>query len=352
LRADLINMPPSYACGYTARLTPIPDGTITAAQARETFLAAALDGVTCGGTLVGLPREYNLEYGGILVNMKRYKAKLPDRSPADWKSWDDVLKDAKDLTEYDADGNVQVAGLELRHRDPLKHMYLALILQQGGTFWNADRTGFTFNTPQGRAALQWLGDLARVHKVLNVDDPPPSRWAVALLEVVEERGAMVYIGTWGHAVTLELARMQNREVQLEYFAHPPFFGQDHVFVQNSGWSLVVPRNSTNAAVALDVARFMTTDPAAVIEWNRLAGSISPLRVHATPAALASDPIKSPIQPLLDLGKWVGYIPPVPLTETRQLWFSHILSVMGGELTPEQAAQKIDDESNQSLGRAR
>src|SRR5688572_24190596 len=73
LKADLINMPPSYACGYAARLTPIPATTITPEQARETFLAAPLEGATCGGTLVGLPREYNLEYGGILVNMKRYR---------------------------------------------------------------------------------------------------------------------------------------------------------------------------------------------------------------------------------------------------------------------------------------
>lgn len=352
LEADLINMPPSYACGYTARLTPIPATTLTSDQARETFLGAPLDGATCGGALVGLPREYNLEYGGILVNMKRYKAKLPDRSPLNWKTWDDVLRDAKDLTEYDAAGKITIAGLELRHRDPLKHMLLALILQQGGAFWNADRSGFTFNTPQGQAALQWLADLARTHKVLNVENPPPSRWATALLEVVQERGAMVYIGTWGHAIATEIARMQGGTVDLAYFMHPPFFGKDHVFVQNSGWSLVVPKNSKQAAVALDVAKFITTDPPTVAEWNRLAGSISPLRAQATPAALAADPIKAPIQPLLELGRWVGYIPPVPLTETRQIWFNHILSVLSGELTTEVAAQRIESESNQSLSRAR
>jgi len=352
LKADLINMPPSYACGYTARLSPIPAGTLTGVQAGETFLAAPLAGATCGEMLMGLPREYNLEYGGILVNMKRYRAKLPDRSPANWKTWDDVLKDAKDLTEYDATGKITVAGLELRHRDPIKHILLALILQQGGTFWNADHSGFTFDTPQAIKALAWLGDLARVHKVLNVDNPPPSRWAVALLEVVEERGAMVYIGTWGHAIAREIARMQNTEVDLAYFRHPPFFGDQHLFVQNSGWSLVVPKNSENAAVALDVAKFVTTDPPTVAEWNRLAGSISPLRTQASTAALASDSIKAPIQPLLELGRWVGYIPPVPLTETRQIWFTHILSVMSGQLTPELAAQTIHRETNESMARAR
>ncbi|HXU82192.1 MAG TPA: extracellular solute-binding protein, partial [Polyangia bacterium] len=293
LKADLISIPPSYACGYAAQLTAMPEATV--AQAREAFLPAPLEGSTCDGVVMGLPREYNLEYGGILVNMKRYRDKLPGKSPKDWKTWDDVLADAKALTEYDAAGNVTVAGLEFRHRDPIKHIFLALILQQGGQFWNADHTGFAFNTPEARMALKWLADAALVHKYLNLDAPPPRWWALAL---VEDKAAMVYTGTWGNAVATQTATMQGKPVELAYFMHPPFFGTEHKFVQNSGWSLVVPKNSANVAVAQDVARFMTLDAPTVAQWSTLSGQISPLRAQTTPEALASDPIKSPIQPLL------------------------------------------------------
>jgi multiple sugar transport system substrate-binding protein len=352
-------MPPSYACGYAAQLTPIPASVMSDAQARDLFLGAPLEGSTCKGTLMGLPREYNLEYGGILVNMQRYRAKFPGKTPADWKTWDDVLNDAKALTERDAAGKVTVAGLEFRHRDPVKHIFLALILQQGGQFWNADHSAFTFNTPEARNALQWMADAALVHKYLNLDEPPPRWWALAL---VEDRAAMVYTGTWGNAVAQQTAMMENKTVDLAYFRHPPFFGKDHIFVQNSGWSLVVPKNSANPAVALDVAKFMTTDPATVSEWSRLAGSISPLRVQASPQALSADPIKASIQPLLDLGHWVGYMPPKPLTDTRQSWFNNTLAVMRGVIkgadgtdqpfTPADAAARIDKECNDSLASAR
>jgi multiple sugar transport system substrate-binding protein len=360
LKADLISVPPSYACGYAARLTAIPESTISAAQARDTFLAAPLDGVTCQGTLMGLPREYNLEYGGILVNIKRYRDKLPNKSPRDWKTWDDVLSDAKALTEYDADGKVTVAGLEFRHRDPIKHIFLALILQQpNGAFWNADHTAFAFNTPEARTAIQWMADAALVHKYLNLEAPPPRWWALAL---VEDKAAMVYTGTWGNAVATQTAAMQGKTTDFAYFMHPPFFGTEHKFVQNSGWGLVVPKNSEHAAVALEVARFMTTDPPTVAEWSKLAGSISPLRAQTTPEALASDPIKSSIQPLLDKGRWVGYMSPKTLTETRDSWLNNTLAAMRGLIkgadgtdqpfTAEQAALKIDQECNESLTRSR
>ena len=358
LKADLINMPPSYGCGYAARLTAIPEAT--AMEARQAFQPAPLEGSTCDGVLMGLPREYNLEYGGILVNMKRYRDKLPGRSPNDWKTWDDVLADAKALTEYDAAGNVTVAGLEFRHRDPIKHIFLALILQQPmGEFWNADHSGFTFNTPQARAALQWMADAALVHKYLNLDAPPPRWWALAL---VEDKAAMVYTGTWGNAIATQNAAMQGKTIELGYFMHPPFFGTEHKFVQNSGWAMVVPKNSDHAAVALDVARFLTLDAPTVAEWSRLSGSISPLRAQTTPQALTSDAIKSPIQPLLEKGRWVGYMPPKTLTETRDSWLNNSLAVMRGLIkqpdgtdqpfTVEQAALKIDQECNESLARSR
>src|SRR6185436_5240935 len=117
--------------------------------------------------------------------------------------------------------------------------------------------------------------------------------------------AMVYTGTWGNAVATQNAAMQGKTTDFAYFMHPPFFGTEHKFVQNSGWALVVPKNSEHAAVALDAARFLTTDAPTVAEWSRLAGQISPLRAQTTPEALASDPIKSSIQPLLEKGRWVG-----------------------------------------------
>jgi ABC-type glycerol-3-phosphate transport system substrate-binding protein len=343
-RADLINMPPSYACGYAAQLATLPASVITPEQAAARFLEAPLQGVTCGAELKGLPREYNLEYGGILVNMTRYRAKLPGRSPAQWQTWADVVSDAKALTEYDENGNVKVAGLDFRHRAPVKHILLALIVQQQGqSFWTADRRGFQFDTAETRAAVQWFVDAAQTHRYLDPKQPASvtGPWALAL---VNDRAAMVYTGTWGHAIAVEAARTQGKTLELAYFRHPPFFGTEHVFVQNSGWSLVVPRSSPHQERALEVVRSLTTDPPMVREWNRLAGSISPLQVHATTEALASDPVLSPIQPLLAKGQWMGYLPPVPLTDTRDSMYNNVTDAMRGTRTRANVEQPftVDD----------
>jgi multiple sugar transport system substrate-binding protein len=362
LPADLVNMPPSYACGYADQLAPVPDEVMTTAQATASFLGPPLDGVTCRGRLVGLPREFNLEYGGILVNMTRYRAKLPGRSPADWKTWADVISDAQQLTERDAQGKVTVAGLDFRHRAPVKHILLSLILQRGGQYWSGDdRARFQFNTPQAEAAVQWMVDAALTHRYLDPEGPASvtGPWALAL---VQERAAMVYVGTWGHAIATAALADLGKNVELGYFAHPPFLGTEHVYVQNSGWSLVVPRSSPRAAAAMDFLKFVTTEPGNVRDWNRLAGSISPLRAHATPEALAGDPVVSKIQPLLMRGAWVGYIPPVPLTETRDSWYNSVVAAMRGKVTTAEggekdftatdAAARMHQECNDSMDRAR
>jgi ABC-type glycerol-3-phosphate transport system substrate-binding protein len=351
LKADLINMPPSYACGYAEHLTPVPGSLLTLEQARQTFLPAPLEGVTCGDKLVGLPREYNLEYGGILVNMTRYRAKLPDRSPADWNSWADVIRDAVALTETAADGKVTLAGLDFRHRAPMKHIFLALILQQAGQFWNVDHSGFQFDTAEARAAIQWMMDAAKANQYLDPAGPAAvtGPWALAL---VDERAVMVYTGTWGHAIATEAAANAGKQMELAYFRHPPFFGSEHTFVQNSGWSLVVPRTSAHPAEAMDVVRFLTADPDAVRNWNALAGSISPLRAHSAEGAGEVDPVRSAVRPLLEKGRWVGYMPPVPLTETRDSFYNNALQAMKGEIDAAEAARRIHAECNASMMRSR
>ena len=358
--ADLVNMPPSYACGYADQLVSVPDEVMTPAQATAAFLKPPLDGVTCRGRLVGLPREFNLEYGGILVDMTRYRSKISGRTPANWKTWADVVTDAQALTERDAAGNVTVAGLDFRHRAPVKHILLSLILQKGGQYWTPDQTRFEFKTPQAEAAVQWMVDAALTHRYLDPRGPASvtGPWALAL---VQERAAMVYVGTWGHAIASAALKDLGKNIELAYFAHPPFEGSQHLYVQNSGWSLVVPRSSTRAAAAMDFLKWMTTDATNVRDWNRLAGSISPLQVHASAQALASDPVVSQVQPLLLQGNWVGYIPPVPLTETRDSWYNAVVAAMRGKATTaggteedfdaKQAAERMHQECNASMDRA-
>ena len=62
-------------CGFADNLADVPADVISLSDAQNTFFAAPLAGSVCGGKLKGLPTEYNLEYGGAVVNMTKYEAK-------------------------------------------------------------------------------------------------------------------------------------------------------------------------------------------------------------------------------------------------------------------------------------
>jgi multiple sugar transport system substrate-binding protein len=108
--ADVIQMfgiwVQSYAKGGT--LAVVPDAVMSMSQARDQFYAAPLDGYVWEGKLYGFPNEYNLENGGVLVNKRMFEAAGVTYPPA-WKSWDELVADAKKLVKMD--GNIMtVAG--------------------------------------------------------------------------------------------------------------------------------------------------------------------------------------------------------------------------------------------------
>ena len=83
---DLVRVIPSWVCSFAANLADVPEDIVTLGQAQSSFFAAPLAGSICDGKLKGLPIEYNLEYGGVVVNIDKYQAKFPGKTP----SWNEL----------------------------------------------------------------------------------------------------------------------------------------------------------------------------------------------------------------------------------------------------------------------
>ena len=81
---------------------------------------------------------------------------------ADW-TWDDLLASAQKLTN-EAEG---IYGVTLSNPNP-PYWGCAFIHGAGGTVLNDARDECTLNSPEARAALQWLVDLTFTHKVAPV----------------------------------------------------------------------------------------------------------------------------------------------------------------------------------------
>jgi multiple sugar transport system substrate-binding protein len=358
LTVDVVRMIPSWVCSFSANLLDVPDDVITPAEAQNTFFAAPLAGSTCGGRLKGLPIEYNLEYGGIVVNVDKYQAKFgASRTPA-WTSWADFVSDAAALTEYDGT-TPKANGLDIAPDwpQPVKHIFFSQILQRGGTYWRSDNT-FDFGSPAAKASLTEMVKWISTDKVMFPSLIPDKNTFVTTRLVSGATGfgwsdpakplsIMGYAGTWALPNTVgQLPTGSN--VHFGFFSLPPMVGAEHKFVQNSGFALVVPKTSKNPKAAWDLVKSLALSPSAMRKWAATAGTLPALKINGTPEAAASDPLLAKVQPLLERGQWIGYIPAGAIETLEGTLSSNYFDAAAGKKTIDQALADMQQAANAAL----
>lgn len=340
--ADIIQLFGTWTSQYYERLAPVPADVMTIEEAQQTFYAAPIGGFIVDGVLYGMPQEFNCEYGGVLVNQTLYEA-AGLTYPPQWKTMDDVLADAKALTQVDESGMQSVAGFHFTSADPTAFSFLAGIKQRGGDFWNADRTGFTFNTPEARAQLQWMVDAVKAGVVDPVVFNDSTNFVIDAF--FQGKVGIGYIGTW--AIAEGKANFPDFADQWDYFFLPPFQG-DPVFVADSGWGLTVSPNSKHQDIAWDFVKFVTADPENATQWNIASGTIP-----AMPTVAESDEIASAMPwvakalAILPYGEYLGNMPDRDLV-VYEIIYPHILNALQGVETIDQALEAIDTEANSTF----
>lgn len=338
--ADIIHLFGTWTSEYAERLTPVPQEVMTLEQAQDLYYAAPLGGFAVDGVLYGLPQEFNCEYGGVLVNKTMFEKAGLTYPPA-WESMDDVLTDAQALTQRDDAGVMTVAGFHFASSDSSVFSFLAGIRQRGGDYWNADRTGFTFNTPEARDMLQWMVDAVETWGVLDpVLFNDEQNWVGQAF--FEGRVAIGYLGTW--AIAEGRANYPDFQDEWDYFFLPPMQG-DPVFVADSGWGIAVSPNSPHQDVAWDFARFAATDLDAAREWNIASGTIPAIPEVAQSEQVAqARPWVAKALDILPYGSYLGNMPDRDLV-MYDILYPHILNALQGVETVDQALAAMDAEAN-------
>ena len=362
LTADLVQVIPSWVCSFADNLLDVPADVITLAEAQNTFFAAPLAGATCDGRLKGLPIEYNLEYGGVVVNVDKYQAKFGgDKTPA-WASWTDFVGDAAALTEYEGT-TPKANGLDIAPDwpQPVKHIFFSQILQRGGVYWRSDNT-FDFGTVAARESL------TEMVKWMNVDNvmfpsliPDKNTFVTTRLaggatgfgwgDPARPLSIMGYAGTWALPATTGQIPT-GKSVRYGFFALPPMVGSEHKFVQNSGWALVVSKTSKNPKAAWDLVKSLALSPAAMRKWAATAGALPALKVNGTVEAAAADPLLAKVQPLLERGRWVGYIPAGAIETVEGALSSNFFDAVAGRKTVDKALADLEQAANAALSQHR
>jgi multiple sugar transport system substrate-binding protein len=317
---DLVLIPPARLCSFADNLTDVPEDIITLGQARSTFFDAPLAGSVCNGgkNLKGLPVEYNLEYGGVVVNMDKYHARFPDKDPV-WATWDDFLTEAAGLTEYDGNGKPMANGLDIDPgwSPPMRHIFISQIEQRGGHYLAPDGT-FDFTSSYAHDSLAAMVDWVVSRRLMFSNLIPDKNTGVTTRLAAGTAGygwgnvgmplsVMGYAGSW--AVPSTKGQVPPGVTwNFQYFPLPPMVGTEHKFVTDSGWSFAVPNTSRHQKVAWDVARRLALDPERMRQWSSVTQALPALRENGTVAAAGDNQSLLRVLPLLERGVFVGFVP--------------------------------------------
>jgi multiple sugar transport system substrate-binding protein len=340
--ADILQLFGTWTSQYYERLAPVPAEVMTVEQAQETFYSAPVGGFIVDGVLYGMPQEFNCEYGGVLVNLSKFDA-LGLPYPDQWQSFDDAIATGIFLSQNDESGMMSTAGFHFTSADPTVFSFLAGIKQRGGDYWNADRTGFTFNTPEARAQLQLMVDMVDAGVVDPLVFNDSTNFVIDAF--FQGKVGIGYIGTW--AIAEGQANFPDFADEWDYYYLPPIEG-DPVFVADSGWGLTVSPNSEHQDLAWDIVKFITADPANAAQWNIASGTIPAMPAVAESAEIAAAmPWVPKALAILPYGEYLGNMPDRDLV-VYEIIYPHILNVLQGVETIDQALDAIESEANSTF----
>jgi multiple sugar transport system substrate-binding protein len=340
--ADILQLFGTWTSQYYERLAPVPAEVMTIDQAEQTFYAAPIGGYIVDGVLYGMPQEFNMEYGGVLVNKTKFEA-AGLAFPPQWKTMEDVVADGVALAQTDDAGMMTTAGFHFTSADPIAASFLAGIKQRGGDYWNADQTAFTFNTPEARAQLQWMVDAVNAGAVDPIVFNDSTNFVIDAF--FQSMVGIGYIGSW--AIAEGQTNFPDFTDEWDYVYMPSFEG-DPVFVADSGWGLTVSPNSKHQDVAWDFVKFVTANPDNAKQWNIASGTIPALPAVAESAEVAEAmPWVPKALGLLPFGAYLGNMPDRDLV-MYEIIYPHVLNALQGVETVDQAIEAIDAEANSTF----
>ncbi|HEY44686.1 MAG TPA: extracellular solute-binding protein [Anaerolineae bacterium] len=342
--ADILQMFGSWVCSYVEgdNLAAVPSDVLSMDKARDTVFSAQLAGYICDDTLYGIPQEFNIEYGAVLVNTRLAQEVGIEDIEEGWANWDEFIADAQKLVEKQDDVMIR-AGYHFTASDAIPATFYSLILQYGGQYLTDE--GFRVNTPEGKQALEFmisLVDAGVVDPVLFNDE---ENWVGDAY--FEELTAIGLVGPW---VIPEYAADYPDIVDVTRYIQLPSFSDEPVFVASSGWGLTVSARSQVKETAWDFISYAVLNPENATQWNIASGTLPALKANAAGAGaeklMAEFPYFEPFLAILEYGQHEGHFPDRDLV-WYEITYSRILNALQGNMSVEETLETLEREVNES-----
>jgi multiple sugar transport system substrate-binding protein len=343
--ADILQMFGSWVCSYVEgdNLAEVPGDVLSLDAAQGAIFAAPLGGYTCGGALYGVPQEFNIEYGAVLVNTNlAEEAGLGDIT-AGWANWDEFIADAKALTVTKDDVMVR-AGFNFTGSDGIATMFHSLILQYGGEYLTDE--GYRVNTPEGKQTLELmmrLVDEGLVDPLLFNDD---DNWVGD--SYFEETTAIGLVGPWA---VPEYSGDFPEVAAATVYVKLPSVGDEPVFAAASGWGLTVSANSKVQEAAWDFVAYVALNADNAAQWNIASGTLPALKENAAGAGaeklMAEFGYFAPFLEILEYGRYEGQFPDRDFV-WYEVTYPRVLNFLQGNVSLEETLETIEREVGESF----
>jgi multiple sugar transport system substrate-binding protein len=335
--ADILGLFGSWVCSYSDRLAPMPEGLVDT----SIFFEATLDGYTCNDQVYGLPQEFNLEYGAVLVNQGMFET-AGLTYPPEWADWQAFMSDASALVQTGDDGLMTVAGYHFTNADAVVFSFLAGILQNGGDYWNEERSAFTFNTDAARTTLNQMVQMVEQGIVDPVLFNDSANWGGNAF--FTDQAAITLIGPWAVYLREDFPDFG----EFGYVALPAF-GEEPRFAADSGWGLAVSQNSEHADIAWDFVQFAAANTENALMWNQTSHTIPALKAlveeeEYSSAILEGAPWLESVFPLLPYGQYIGDMPDRDLV-FYDIVYPYVLDTLQGVMSVDEALVFIEEDAN-------
>lgn len=332
--ADVYQLWGGWAIDYskTGAFAPVPDAYM--AKVKEDSYEPVLGSFGYNGKYYGVPLEYNIEYGGLLVNTPKFK-ELGIQYPT---TWDEMINIAKKNSS--SNGAVyNLRGLDFVGWDTLPYTWLSMILSSGGSYMEGDK--FNFNNPTGVATMQKLVDYVTVDKMTNLDgltNASETEPYQKLFTSAEE--LMVPRGPWVVPEGINVDGLKYGQ-DFEYVAMP-FYGPKKLFAAETGWGLAVNASSKKQEAAWKFVEYWT-DPNRVLQYDIACGMVPASKTAANnPELVKAMPYMAPLVKVLDGGRFIGYFNTDKLKENVKATF---IDIVNNKTPVAEALGKLDSTMN-------
>jgi multiple sugar transport system substrate-binding protein len=271
-------------------------------------------------------------------------AKVPYLSASEPVTYDQLLDIGKRLT-VKAGGKTQVYGLGLEWAWNLWGPISMMIVQQGGTLYNADLTQTDMTSAAARKALQWYVDFAQAGVGPTSLDPVPDGADLSLF--MAKRMAITQDGFWyGGNFVKESEELRNN-IRM---APAPVMGGTRVSPSYAGWGAWIPAKAKHKNEAWKLMEYFMTGPPA--DERAKSGWGLPALKSLLPLVPQDQPYqKEAYQTTQNELTFAGPLPDSPYV-TIDGWNvaldKHLQRAIKKEITVDQAAQAITEDVNKLL----